>query len=166
MEKIQEDKLRILKAFNIDEPITAIEPFGNGHINDTLKVTNAQGETKYVLQKINHHIFTNVEMLQNNIQVVTSHIREKLAAQGVTDLDRKVLTFLRWRELLATLPVHSQKQKLRGGNTGTRLRGGQSFWRVPGDAVGPAGKRAWRDHPQLPQYGVQARTIPGSSKSE
>ena len=98
MEKIQEDKLRILKAFNIDEQITAIEPFGNGHINDTLKVTNAQGETKYVLQKINHHIFTNVEMLQNNIQVVTSHIREKLAAQGVTDLDRKVLTFLPTRE--------------------------------------------------------------------
>ncbi len=98
MEKIQEDKLRILKAFNIDEPITAIEPFGNGHINDTLKVTNAQGETKYVLQKINHHIFTNVEMLQNNIQVVTSHIREKLAARGVADLDRKVLTFLPTRE--------------------------------------------------------------------
>lgn len=98
MEKIQEDKLRILKAFNIDELITAIEPFGNGHINDTLKVTNTQGETKYVLQKINHHIFTNVEMLQNNIQVVTSHIREKLAAQGVTDLDRKVLTFLPTRE--------------------------------------------------------------------
>ena len=33
-------------------------------------------------------------MLQNNIQVVTSHIRKKLEAKGETDIDRKVLTFL------------------------------------------------------------------------
>ena len=69
-------------------------PFGNGHINDTLKVTNEKGEIKYVLQRINHLIFTNVDMLQNNIHVVTTHIRKKLEEKGETDIDRKVLTFL------------------------------------------------------------------------
>jgi hypothetical protein len=69
-------------------------PFGNGHINDTLKVTNSKGEIKYILQRINHHIFTNVDMLQNNIFTVTSHIREKLVARGEQDVDRKVLTFI------------------------------------------------------------------------
>ena len=33
-------------------------------------------------------------MLQNNIRIVTSHIREKLIASGETDVERKVLTFL------------------------------------------------------------------------
>ncbi|MDD7721659.1 MAG: aminoglycoside phosphotransferase family protein, partial [bacterium] len=51
-------------------------------------------EIKYVLQRINHLIFTNVEMLQENIHVVTTHIRKKLAERGEEDLDRKVLTFL------------------------------------------------------------------------
>ena len=47
-----------------------------------------------MLQRINHLIFTNVDMLQNNIHVVTTHIRKKLEEKGKTDIDRKVLTFL------------------------------------------------------------------------
>ena len=94
MKEILEERKQILERFNITEPIASIEPFGNGHINDTLKVTNTRGETRYVLQRINHHIFTNVDMLQNNIQTVTSRIREKLEAAGATDIDRKVLRFL------------------------------------------------------------------------
>jgi Ser/Thr protein kinase RdoA (MazF antagonist) len=74
--------------------MTVVEPFGNGHINDTYLAKNDKGEPKYVLQRINHNIFKDVEMLQNNIQTVTSHIREKLTAAGETDIDRKVLNFL------------------------------------------------------------------------
>lgn len=69
--------------------VVSAEPFGNGHINDTLKVTNEKGEIKYVLQRINHLIFTNVDMLQNNIQVVTSHIRKKLEEKGEMTLTAK-----------------------------------------------------------------------------
>lgn len=86
--------MAILKQFAIDEDMVSAVPFGNGHINDTLKVTNSKGEIKYILQRINHHIFTNVDMLQNNIFTVTSHIREKLVARGEQDVDRKVLTFI------------------------------------------------------------------------
>jgi len=70
-----------------------IEPLGKGHINDSYKVTSNDGE--YVLQRINHHIFRNVEQLQNNIFRVTSHIRAKLEEQGVADVNRRVLTLLR-----------------------------------------------------------------------
>ena len=94
MEKTNEQLMAILKQFAIDEDIVSAVPFGNGHINDTLKVTNSKGEIKYILQRINHHIFTNVDMLQNNIFTVTSHIREKLVARGEQDVDRKVLTFI------------------------------------------------------------------------
>jgi Ser/Thr protein kinase RdoA (MazF antagonist) len=47
-----------------------------------------------VLQRINHQIFKDVELLQRNIDLVTSHIRQKLTEAGETDIDRKVLTFL------------------------------------------------------------------------
>ncbi|WP_080903489.1 phosphotransferase enzyme family protein [Parabacteroides sp. Marseille-P3160] len=92
------DYLQILTNFKIDEPLASAEPFGNGHINDTLKVKTAQGETKYILQRINHLIFKNVDMLQHNIQTVTEHIREKLEARNTPDIDRKVLTFLPTRD--------------------------------------------------------------------
>ena len=33
-------------------------------------------------------------MLQNNINIVTNHIRKNWKAKGESDIDRKVLTFL------------------------------------------------------------------------
>ncbi|MCC8170451.1 MAG: aminoglycoside phosphotransferase family protein [Parabacteroides sp.] len=92
--KTKEQLLHILSQFRTEGNLVSAEPFGNGHINDTLKVTDDKGEIRYVLQRINHAIFTNVEMLQNNIHTVTSHIRKKLEARGEVDIDRKVLTFL------------------------------------------------------------------------
>lgn len=92
--KTKEQLMQIISQFQTVGNMVSAEPFGNGHINDTLKVTDDQGEIKYVLQRINHNIFTNVEMLQNNIHTVTSHIRKKLEERGETDIDRKVLTFL------------------------------------------------------------------------
>jgi thiamine kinase-like enzyme len=88
------DYLAVLSHFNLDENATEVTPFGNGHINDTLQVTTTSGCAKYILQRINHHIFTNVDMLQNNIRLVTAHIRRKLEERNETDIDRKVLTFL------------------------------------------------------------------------
>jgi len=94
MEKTKTPSLALFDQFRIDDKITSVEPFGNGHINDTFLAKNNAGEAKYILQHINHHIFKDVDMLQNNIHIVTSHIREKLAASGETDIDRKVLSFL------------------------------------------------------------------------
>lgn len=73
--------------------IENIEPLGNGLINDTYKII-VQGQPKYVLQRINNAVFTDVDMLQNNIEAVTGHIRKKYEIQGVKDIDRRVLHFL------------------------------------------------------------------------
>ncbi|MDR2775268.1 MAG: aminoglycoside phosphotransferase family protein [Tannerella sp.] len=86
--------LQILSHFELEENAAEVIPFGNGHINDTLKVTTVSGVAKYILQRINHHIFTNVDMLQNNIRTVASHIRKKLEERNETDINRKVLTLL------------------------------------------------------------------------
>lgn len=70
-----------------------MRPLGNGLINTTYAVA-VDGEPKYVLQSINTAIFPDVDGLQNNIQAVTSHLRDKLEKAGETDIDRKVLHFL------------------------------------------------------------------------
>jgi hypothetical protein len=74
--------------------IENIAPLGNGLINDTYKII-VNGAPKYVLQRINNSIFTDVDMLQNNIEAVTDHIRQKYENQGVKDINRRVLHFLK-----------------------------------------------------------------------
>ena len=83
----------IVLQFDLNGQIDAIKPLGNGLINDTYKVTTTDGPS-YVLQRINHHIFKDVDLLQKNIVSVTSHIRSKLEAADAVDVDRKVLTFI------------------------------------------------------------------------
>lgn len=94
MTRMRQDLHGLFEKFQIDEKIVVVEPFGGGHINDTFLARNDKGEAKYILQRINHHIFKDVDMLQNNIHIVTSHIRKKLAALSETEIDRKVLTFI------------------------------------------------------------------------
>jgi Ser/Thr protein kinase RdoA (MazF antagonist) len=89
-----ENFLQVLGRFELSDRPVKVEKFGNGHINDTLKVTTDRGEAKYILQCINHTIFTDVEMLQQNILTVTTHIRKKLEARGTRDIDRRTLTFI------------------------------------------------------------------------
>lgn len=87
---------QIASAFEVDSDITDICPLGEGLINDTFKVSTTHGH--YALQRINNAIFQDVELLQHNIEAVTAHIRKKLTARGETDIDRKVLTFIRSKE--------------------------------------------------------------------
>ena len=76
--------------------IADIAPLGNGLINDTYKImVHGEAKPKYVLQRINNAVFTDVDMLQNNIEAVTHHIRQKYERQGVKDLNRRVLHFLK-----------------------------------------------------------------------
>ena len=88
------DLNRIVDLFAIEGAVQEIKPLGNGLINDTYKVVTAGASPDYVLQRINNSIFTDVDMLQSNIQAVTSHIRGKLEAAGESDIDRKVLRFI------------------------------------------------------------------------
>ena len=89
------DLLSIVSHFKLEGTVQEIKPLGSGLINDTYKVSTVEETAPdYVLQRINHAIFQNVEMLQDNIDAVTRHIRKKLESRGETDIDRKVLHFL------------------------------------------------------------------------
>lgn len=94
MEK--EQLFDIVSHFDINAKISDIRPLGNGLINDTFAVY-AEGDDdapEFVLQRINTDVFRDVDLLQHNIEVVTSHIREKMISNGVRDIDRRVLRFI------------------------------------------------------------------------
>ena len=83
----QTELKEIVSKFAIKGTVSEIKPLGAGLINDTFKVNTAEDDQpNYVLQRINNAIFPDVEMLSNNIQAVTSHIRKKLEAKGETDI--------------------------------------------------------------------------------
>lgn len=87
--------LNIVQQFVLKNEVGEIRPLKIGHINDSFIVeSKSANEESYFLQKINHHIFKNVEGLQRNIQLVTDHLRTKLNATGETDIEKKVLRLI------------------------------------------------------------------------
>lgn len=86
--------ISIANCFMLGGKVQNITPFGEGHINTTYRVTLKNEDKEYVLQKINHSIFKDVELLQNNIKRITDHIRCKLSDSGEKDLDRRTLTLI------------------------------------------------------------------------
>ena len=96
---------RVPSHYALDGSVISCERYGCGHINETYLVHTASGK-RYILQKINHHIFKDVPGLMENIAAVTGFLRNR-----ETD-PRRVLT------LVPTA----------GGESYLQLEGG--YWRV------------------------------------
>ena len=86
----------IFGNFQVEGTFVEADAYGSGHINDTFAVVCDKGgeSVRYILQRINHNVFKNPPELMDNVVRVTSHIREKLEAQGLGDVDRRVLTVI------------------------------------------------------------------------
>jgi len=70
----------IAEQFDIHGHVAEIIPFGSGHIHDTYLIKTAgNNNPDYILQKINHQIFRDIDGLMSNISVVTSHLKSKLS---------------------------------------------------------------------------------------
>lgn len=70
-----------------------IAPYGDGHINDTYLTSSKQ----FILQKINTNIFKDYEKLMENIEGVTSFLKEKIIAAG-GDPERETLTVIKTKD--------------------------------------------------------------------
>ncbi len=89
----------VLKHFKLKTAIVDIKPLKIGHINDSFIASGANPDDEsYFLQRINHHIFKNVVGLQNNIQIVTNHLRKKYTELGVSNLEQRVLQLIETNE--------------------------------------------------------------------
>ncbi|MBE5742484.1 MAG: aminoglycoside phosphotransferase family protein [Clostridiales bacterium] len=85
----------ILSNFNVDGEFVSCEPYGSGHINRTYAVVykTDKGNKRYILQKINSTLFTNVDGLMNNIKLVTEFNRSEIIKRGGDPL-RESLTIV------------------------------------------------------------------------
>ena len=76
--------LNILKQYKFDSPIDTVERINSGNINTTYKLISSDGE-KYILQKINNVVFQDVELVMNNIVLVTDNLNK---AKELKSLDK------------------------------------------------------------------------------
>jgi Ser/Thr protein kinase RdoA (MazF antagonist) len=92
----QFDLVSIVERFQLGGEFVAASPYGSGHINDTFAVTMRlpAGETRYVLQRINHQVFKRPDELMENVERVCAHARAKLAISGVLDAHRRALRLI------------------------------------------------------------------------
>ncbi len=74
------DVAPIAKQFDLQGDPYDIAPIPAGHINDTYVLTTRAGETtaRYVLQRINHHVFRDPPGVMANIVRVTEHLCTRL----------------------------------------------------------------------------------------
>lgn len=88
---ISHDLAALAGVFQLKGAFQTAEPYGCGHINDTfLVVTDAR---RYVLQRINHHVFRNTEGLMANVAGVTAFLRSRIEAAG-GDPERETLNLV------------------------------------------------------------------------
>ncbi|GAA3984164.1 phosphotransferase enzyme family protein [Mucilaginibacter dorajii] len=131
------DLYDIINAFNIRGKVGGVKVYGSGHINDTYLLKNREpGLPDYLLQKINDHVFKDVEGLMSNIDQVISHLKRKAIATPALDPELNVLTLVKckngrlslvdnngghWRmfyfmrETLSYDQVSTENQALQGG---------------------------------------------------
>lgn len=71
----------LLAKFDLKTDIKGVKiaPYGGGHINSTFLVDS---DPKYILQKINTHVFPHPVELMQNIELVTNHLVKKLTENG------------------------------------------------------------------------------------
>lgn len=91
--------LKIYRQFMIAGEYISCERYGEGHINDTFRLTVNDGgkEIHYILQRINNRLFTDVEKLMHNIELVTEFCRRSVEARG-GDPMRECLNIVRTKE--------------------------------------------------------------------
>ncbi len=89
--------LEAARAFAFEGGVVSVAPHGDGHIHETFAASCASGR-RYLVQRLNTHVFPEPELLAANIAQVTAHLRERLRAAGERDLERRVLEPVATRE--------------------------------------------------------------------
>lgn len=84
----------ITARFDMRADFVEARPHGSGHINDTYCATFDQAgrRVRYIVQRINHHVFKQPRQVMENIQRVTRHALATLKAQGNPEAHRRTLT--------------------------------------------------------------------------
>jgi len=88
----------IARSFHIYGDFREAMPYGTGHINDTYAAVFDQSgrPVRYILQRINHHVFKDPPAVMENITRVIAHVRRILEeTPQAAEVSRRVLTLVR-----------------------------------------------------------------------
>ena len=89
----------IFDSFRTEGSFMSGEPFGSGHIHDTFRVETLEKDSDdYILQRLNNKVFRNIPQLQDNIERVTIHLRNKLLQIPGSDIKRECLSLIPSKE--------------------------------------------------------------------
>ena len=91
---------RAFEAFAVTGTPAELERIAVGRIHATFLAarTEAGHVDRYILQRINTHVFREPERMMENIRRVTEHLRLKLTEEGKESLGRRVLTLYPTKE--------------------------------------------------------------------
>ena len=84
----EEDVSEVVEQFVLPGPVQRVQQLARGHIHDSFVVhcrTAAGGNCRFLLQRLNHRVFTDPALLMRNIERVTAHL-ETVAAPGERNL--------------------------------------------------------------------------------
>ncbi len=89
------DLEKIFGCFTAEGTFLSGKSFGPGHIHDTYRIRTAEkGCDDYILQRLNSNVFRDIPGLQENIERVTCHLRQKISAIPGSDVKRECLTLI------------------------------------------------------------------------
>jgi len=73
----------LAQEYNLPGAVQKTAPIGSGHIHDTYLVECADDDhSRFVLQKFNHHVFSNPQQVASNIWLVLEHIVKSGSSSG------------------------------------------------------------------------------------
>lgn len=85
----------VCDQFQLPAGKRTLEPYGNGHINDTylLTIRTETATGRFILQRLNKYVFKRPEWVMENITMVTKHLAKKIKDLGGDPL-RETLTLV------------------------------------------------------------------------
>ncbi|MBM4208205.1 MAG: aminoglycoside phosphotransferase family protein [Gammaproteobacteria bacterium] len=70
--------------------VVDIQPLGNGHINDTYRVTTPV--EPFVLQRINRRVFPKPEQIMSNLACLNAHLERQISGKGTLTIPKIIET--------------------------------------------------------------------------
>lgn len=74
---------KVAEQFSTGKKVADVREHGNGNINDTYLVSvTPNGDDKFILQRINTHVFTRPQLIIRNLHTYTNHVDKKISKRA------------------------------------------------------------------------------------
>ena len=99
----------ICASFDVGGKYISCTELTSGNINNTYKVTFLRDgkEKKYIVQRINKHVFKQPEKVMDNIVRITDYVRDRIEQSGLPTKKFVLRAFLSIQSSASTNPIYS-----------------------------------------------------------